>query len=266
MRRPRHWVDVGVALLSERSLGEGADMAIRYDFAGRTPVVTGAAGGIGRRTTERLRDAGAQVWMWDLAPIQVADIPSCAVDVRDRDQVAAALGEVVEQTGGIDILVNCVGLLGGFRPFEHHQSQDFQEIIGTNLIGVLEVCAQVVLHLRRSAMGRIVNLGSLAGKDGLANMPVYSAASAGVIAFTKALGRELAETPIRVNCVAPGPIETGLILDLGAEVVERLVTVSPMKRLGSVDEVAELILWLCSDACTFSTGVVFDISGGRATY
>jgi 3-oxoacyl-[acyl-carrier protein] reductase len=166
-------------------------MAIRYDFAGTTAVVTGAAGGIGRRTTERLRDAGAQVWMWDLAPIQVADIPSCAVDVRDRDQVAATLGEVVEQTGGIDILVNCVGLLGGFRPFEYHQSQDFQEIIGTNLIGVLEVRFQVVPHLRRSTMGRIVNLGSLAGKDGLANMPVYSAASAGVIAFSKALGERI---------------------------------------------------------------------------
>lgn len=241
-------------------------MAIRYDFSGRTAVVTGASGGIGGRAAERLRDAGAQVWMWDLAPIRMTGIPGRAVDVRDRDQIAAALREVIERSAGIDILVNCVGLLGGFRPFERHGSQDFQQIIETNLIGVLEVCAQVIPHLRRSNMGRIVNMGSLAGKDGLANMSVYSAASAGVIAFTKALGRELAETPIRVNCVAPGPIETSLILDLGAEVVERLIAVSPMKRLGTVDEVAELILWLCSDACTFSTGAVFDISGGRADY
>jgi 3-oxoacyl-[acyl-carrier protein] reductase len=241
-------------------------VAIRYDFSGRTAVVTGASGGIGRRTAERLRNVGAQVWIWDLAPIQMAGIPSSVVDVRDRDQIAIALREVLDRSGGIDILVNCVGLLGGFRPFECHGSEDFQQIVGTNLIGVLEVCAQVVPHLRRSDMGRIVNLGSLAGKDGLAHMPVYSAASAGVIAFTKALGRELADTPIRVNCIAPGPIETSLVLDLGAEVVERLVAMSPMKRLGTVDEVAELILWLCSDACTFSTGAVFDISGGRAAY
>jgi 3-oxoacyl-[acyl-carrier protein] reductase len=120
--------------------------------------------------------------------------------------------------------------------------------------------------MRKADRGRIVNMGSLAGKDGLANMPVYSAASAGVIAFTKALGRELADTGIRVNCITPGPIATDLILDLGAAVVERVIAMSPMKRLGTVEEVAELVLWLCSDACSFSTGAVFDISGGRAAY
>jgi len=241
-------------------------MAVRYNFSGRTAVVTGAARGIGRRTAEKLRDAGAQVWAWDLAPRQVDGIQSRSVDIRDRDQIATALNDVLGQSGGIDILVNTVGLLGGVRRFEQHASQDFHQIVGTNLIGVLEVCSQVVPHMRKANMGRIVNLGSLAGKDGLATMPVYSAASAGVIAFTKALGRELADTPIRVNCVTPGPIETDMILDLGSEVVERLIAMSPMKRLGTVDEVADLILWLCSDACSFSTGAVFDISGGRAAY
>jgi NAD(P)-dependent dehydrogenase (short-subunit alcohol dehydrogenase family) len=120
--------------------------------------------------------------------------------------------------------------------------------------------------MRHADVGRIVNMGSLAGKDGLANMSVYSAASAGVVAFTKALGRELADTQIRVNCVTPGPIETNLILDLGPEVVQRLIAASPMKRLGTVDEVADLVLWLCSEACSFSTAAVFDVSGGRASY
>jgi NAD(P)-dependent dehydrogenase (short-subunit alcohol dehydrogenase family) len=241
-------------------------MTVQYDFSGKTALVTGAAKGIGRRAAERLRDAGAQVWAWDTAPGQIDGISRRAVDVRDQAQVASALHDILDQSGVIHILVNSVGLLGGFRSFEQHEPQDFHQIVGTNLIGVLEVCSQVVPQMRKAAMGRIVNMGSLAGKDGLASMPVYSAASAGVIAFTKALGRELADTCIRVNCVAPGPIETDLILDLGPEVVERLIAMSPMKRLGTVDEVAELILWLCSDACSFSTGAVFDISGGRAAY
>jgi len=109
-------------------------------------------------------------------------------------------------------------------------------------------------------------LGSLAGKEGLRNLSVYSAASAGVIAFTKALGRELADTEVRVNCIAPGPIDTDLIRALGPEVVNAMIAASPMKRLGTAAEAAELALWLCSDACSFSTGAVFDLSGGRATY
>jgi len=113
---------------------------------------------------------------------------------------------------------------------------------------------------------RIVNVGSLAGKEGLPNMAAYSAASAGVIAFTKALARELADTAVRVNCVAPGPIATELITRLGPEVVAAMVAASPLKRLGTVDEVGELVVWLCSDACSFNTGAVFDMSGGRATY
>jgi NAD(P)-dependent dehydrogenase (short-subunit alcohol dehydrogenase family) len=241
-------------------------MTIQYDFSGKIAVVTGGSKGIGRRAAEKLRDAGAQVWVWDLAPRQDEGIRSLGVDIGDREQVTTAVHEVIRQSGTIDIMINSVGLLGGIRPFEQHGSEDFHQIIGTNLIGVLEVCSQVVPHMRKAGTGRIVNMGSLAGKDGLANMPIYSAASAGVIAFTKALGRELADTGIRVNCVTPGPIETDLILDLGAEVVERLITMSPMKRLGTVDEVANLILWLCSEACSFSTGAVFDISGGRAAY
>jgi len=241
-------------------------MTIRYDFSGQAAIVTGGVRGIGRRTAERLRDAGAQVWVWDIDPLPIDGIVCRSVDVREGQQIAGALREIVGRREKIDILVNCVGLLGGFRRFEEHGSHDFQEIVGTNLIGVMEVCSRVIPHMRKADRGRIVNMGSLAGKDGLANMPIYSAASAGVIAFTKALGKEMAGGPIRVNCVTPGPIDTDLILNLGQDVVQRLIEMSPMKRLGTVDEVAEIILWLCSGACSFSTGAVFDISGGRAAY
>jgi 3-oxoacyl-[acyl-carrier protein] reductase len=191
---------------------------------------------------------------------------SLTVDVTDRDEVAAALAEVVAQDARIDILVNSVGHLGNHAPFEQLSPSEWQQIIDVNLVGVLTACHQVLPEMRRAGRGRIVTMGSLAGKHGLANLPVYSAASAGVIAFTKALAQELAETGIRVNCVAPGPIATDLITRLGPEVVSTFIEGSPMKRLGEAEEVAELVVWLCSDACSFSTGAVFDLSGGRATY
>jgi NAD(P)-dependent dehydrogenase (short-subunit alcohol dehydrogenase family) len=241
-------------------------MAISYDFTGHVAVVTGGARGIGRAVSERHRESGADVWVWDKDPVEVPETRSLSVDVTRPADVADGLSKVVAQHARLDIPVNSAGLLGGAQPFERHHSDDWNRIIAVNLIGVIEVCSAVLPHMRKSGRGRIVNMGSLAGKEGLANMAVYSAASAGVIAFTKALGRELAQTGIRVNCVAPGPIETRMILDLGDEVVQRLVEISPMKRLGLADEVADLVLWLCSDACSFSTGAVFDISGGRATY
>ena len=131
---------------------------------------------------------------------------------------------------------------------------------------MFEVTRQVLPLMRRAEYGRIVNMGSLAGKEGLPNLAAYSAASAGVIAFTKALSREVCDSNIRVNCIAPGPIDTDLIRRLGDKVVDEMIAASPLKRLGSVDEVAAIVLWLCSDASTFNTGAVFDISGGRARY
>ena len=135
-----------------------------------------------------------------------------------------------------------------------------------NLIGMLEVTRAVIPHMRRWGGGRIVNMASLAGKEGLAKLAVYSAASAGVIAFTKALGREIADSGIFVNCVAPGPIDTDMIRGLGSEAVKAMIGDSPLKRLGAADEVAHMVAWLCSDASRFNTGAVFDMSGGRARY
>lgn len=241
-------------------------MSVQYDFSGRTAVVTGGAKGIGRAVARHLRVAGARVWVWDLAPGSADGIDVLAVDVSNPDQVAAASERTAAQAGSIDILVNNAGYLGTHGPMEQLTADAQRRIIEVNLVGTIEVCRSLLPHLRRSPHGRIVTMGSLAGKEGLRHMPVYSAASAGVIAFTKALAKELADTAIRVNCVAPGPIETDLILALGPETIAAMIAASPLKRLGTVDEVAALVIWLCSDACTFNAGAVFDMSGGRATY
>jgi len=166
----------------------------------------------------------------------------------------------------IDILVNNAGYLGGYQPFERCDAAEWLRILNVNWIGVFEVTRRVLQIMRRARRGCIVNMGSLAGKEGLPNLALYSAASAGVIAFTKALSREICDAGIRINCVAPGPVDTALIRGLGTDVVDDMVAASPLGRLGTVHEVAGVVLWLCSGASTFSTGAVFDASGGRARY
>jgi NAD(P)-dependent dehydrogenase (short-subunit alcohol dehydrogenase family) len=241
-------------------------VAVAFDLSGSSAVVTGGGKGIGKAIAQHLTRAGARVWVWDIAPDPSDLTRSVAVDVTKPHQIAAALAQTLTQTPEIDVLVNDAGYLGGYGPFERLQRDAWRYIIDVNLIGTIEVTRQLLPYLRRSRRGRIVTMDSLAGKEGLANMAAYSAASAGVIAFTKALAKELADTAVRVNCVAPGPIDTELITRLGPEVVAGMVAASPLKRLGAVDEVAQLVVWLCSDACSFNTGAVFDMSGGRATY
>jgi 2-dehydro-3-deoxy-L-rhamnonate dehydrogenase (NAD+) len=241
-------------------------MPIAYDFLGRTAVVTGASKGIGRRIAERLRDAGARVWNWDLAPVEIAGVDASSVDVTDAEAIARTLANVLDHSATIDILVNNAGFTGGSLTVEELDPADWRRIIDVNLTGVFEVTRQVVPVMRRAGRGRVVNMASLAGKDGSPNLSAYSAAKAGVIAFTKSLGKELAETDIRVNAVAPAAVQTDILQQMAPEYVQAMIAKSPMKRLGTVDEVAELVLWLCSEACSFSTGAVFDASGGRATY
>jgi 2-dehydro-3-deoxy-L-rhamnonate dehydrogenase (NAD+) len=241
-------------------------LSVSYDFAGKAAIVTGGARGIGRAIATQFVRCGARVWIWDVDPIELDGAQSLNVDVTSADQIAKALAHVVRQSPRIDILVNNAGYLGSYQPFVRFDAAEWERILQVNLIGVLEVTRQVLPLMRRAGHGRIVNMGSLAGKEGLPNLAAYSAASAGVIAFTKALSREVCDTDIRVNCVAPGPIDTDLIRRLGDKVVDEMIAASPLKRLGNVDEVAGIVLWLCSDASAFNTGAVFDMSGGRARY
>lgn len=239
-------------------------MGVTYDFSGRTAIVTGGARGIGRSVASLLLDSGADVWVWDFDPVELKGTHSVAVDITKRDEVARAVALLAGKT--IDILVNNAGYLGSYQPFEQFDPAEWLRIVQVNLLGMLEVTHQVLPIMRRAGRGRIVNMGSLAGKEGLPNLAAYSAASGGVIAFTKALSREVNDSDIRVNCIAPGPIDTRMIRDLGNEVVDAMISASPLKRLGDPKEVAALVVWLCSDASAFNTGAVFDMSGGRARY
>jgi 2-dehydro-3-deoxy-L-rhamnonate dehydrogenase (NAD+) len=237
---------------------------VTYDFTEQTAIVTGGARGIGRAIAGQLATSGADVWIWDIEPVDLSGTRSVAVDVTSRDDVARALALI--ESRDIDILVNDAGYLGPYRSFEEFEPAEWQRILQVNLLGTFEVTHQVLPLMRRAGKGRIVNMGSLAGKEGLPNLAAYSAASAGIIAFTKALSREVSDTDIRVNCIAPGPIDTRLIRDLGNETVDAMIEASPLKRLGDPMEVAALVVWLCSDASAFNTGAIFDMSGGRARY
>jgi 3-oxoacyl-[acyl-carrier protein] reductase len=239
-------------------------MQVAYDFAGQTAIVTGGARGIGRAIAALLAESGAEVWIWDIEPVELAGTRSVAVDVTNGEDISRALCLIEERS--VDILVNNAGCLGSYRPFVEFVPAEWQRVLEVNLLGTFEVTHQVLPLMRRAGKGRIVNMGSLAGKEGLPNLAAYSAASAGVIAFTKALSREVSDTGIRVNCIAPGPIDTRLIRNLGNETVDAMIEASPLKRLGDPKEVAALVVWLCSDASAFNTGAVFDMSGGRARY
>lgn len=238
-------------------------MSVTYDLSGRTAIVTGASRGIGRAIASGLRMSGAEVWNWDVDEIENAGVGFCRVDVTDAHAISAALGRIGER---MDILVNNAGFTGGTQTVEDFDPDQWRRIIEVNLTGMFEVCRLALPALRRSDAGRIVNMASLAGKEGTPLLSAYSAAKAGVIAFTKSLGKELADTPIRVNSVAPAAVKTEILDQMAPATVAAMIAKSPVQRLGTVEEVAAMTLWLCSDACEFSTGAVFDVSGGRATY
>jgi len=238
-------------------------------FAGRTAIVTGGVSGIGAGIAARLHAEGARVSLWDhdAAALAQAEAPhKIPLDVTDADAVQREADETAGTLGRIDILIACAGITGPNAPVWDYPVAGWNRVIEVNLNGVFYCNRAVVPHMRRAGYGRIVNIASIAGKEGNPNAAAYSASKAGVIGLTKSLGKELAQTGIRVNCVTPAAVRTPLFAQMTQEHIDFMLSKIPLGRFGEIDEVASLVGWLASEECSFSTGGVFDISGGRATY
>ena len=231
----------------------------QLDFKGRTAVVTGGMVGIGAAIVKRLEASGAKVAVWDL---NGAD----KVDVANLSSVEKALERTLKQLGKIDVFINNAGIAGPSMPVVDYPVEDWKRVIDIDLHGPYYCCRTIVPHMVKAGYGRIVNIASIAGKDGNANAAAYAAAKGGLIAFTKALGKELATTGVLVNCVAPAAAQTAILDQVTPEFAKFMLSKIPMGRFVKVDEIAALVCWLASEDCSFSTGAVFDISGGRATY
>ena len=223
----------------------------------RRALVTGGASGLGAATADRLRNDDIEVVTLDRDP--AADV---VVDITDADGVL----EAVVAMGPIDILINSAGIVGPNLPLWEVPPTDWARTFEVNVQGTFHVCRAAVPGMVERGWGRIVNFSSMAGKDGNPNLSAYSASKAAVIALTKSLGKELATTGVLVNAIAPAVIDTPMNATTAPEVLAHITSLIPMRRVGTADEVAELVAWLASDKCSFSTGAVYDISGGRATY
>ena len=231
----------------------------KFDFAGCTAVVTGGVQGIGAAIAKRLQAAGAKVAIWDLDGRP-------RVDVADQASIDAAVKRTIDEFGRIDVLINNAGIAGPSMPVVEYPVDEWKRVIDIDLNGPFLCCRAVVPHMVKAKYGRIVNIASIAGKEGNPNAAAYAAAKGGLIAFTKALGKELAQTGVLVNCVTPAAAQTAILEQVTPEFAQYMLSKIPMGRFVKVEEIAALVIWLASEECSFSTGAVFDISGGRATY
>ncbi|HEU4353772.1 MAG TPA: SDR family NAD(P)-dependent oxidoreductase [Burkholderiales bacterium] len=246
----------------------------RLDFAGRNAIVTGGAQGIGLAIVQRLVDSGARVRIWDrddkLLGKTLAKLGKSAsgeaIDVTHADAIARGTKNALDALGKIDVLVNNAGIAGLSKPVVDYPVEEWKRVIDIDLTGPFLCCRAVVPHMTGARYGRIVNIASIAGKEGNPNAAAYGAAKGGLIAFTKSLGKELAQTGVLVNCVTPAAAQTAILEQVTEEFAQYMLSKIPMGRFVKVEEIAALACWLASEDCSFSTGGVFDISGGRATY
>ncbi len=248
----------------------------QIDLKGRTAVVTGAAKGIGYATAERLLASGAAVSLWDLDGERLSEAEAALagkgevdaeiLDVTDPAALARATQATLDRFGAIDVLVANAGVVGVMKTTWEHTPEDWERILRLDLTGVFLTCRAVIPHMLERGYGRIVTVSSIAGLEGNANNSAYSAAKAGIIALTKSLGKELAKRGVIVNCVTPSGIETEMLVGITQEYFDAMMAKMPIGRLGTPEEAAALIAWLASEDCSFSTGAVFDLTGGRAVY
>ena len=246
----------------------------QLDLVGRHAVVTGGAAGLGLAISQRLLASGASVTWWDRDALAMTasaaslgqPVHGVQVDVSQHASVIEAVRQTLAHHPRIDILVNCAGITGPNVKLWDYPPDDWLQVMQVNLNGLFYGCREVVPLMRSQNYGRIVNIASVAGKEGNPNASAYSASKAAVIALTKSLGKELADTGIRVNCVTPAAVKTAIFDQMSPEHIQFMLAKIPMGRFGEPEEVAAMVAWLCTEECSFSTGAVFDLSGGRATY
>lgn len=248
----------------------------QLDLKGRVAIVTGAARGIGFATAGRALQSGAVVALWDVDDVRLGaarkelsssgTVSAHRVELSDRTSVDAAAAATIRQHSRIDVLVNNAGITGGNGLTWELDPDVWRRVIDVNLVGSFLACRAVIPHMLAAGYGRIVNVASIAGKEGNPTASHYSASKAGLIALTKSLGKELATRNILVNCVTPAAAKTEMFAQMKQEHLDYMLSRIPMGRFVEVTEIAALICWLASEDCSFSTGAVFDISGGRATY
>ena len=244
-----------------------------YDLGGSAAIVTGGAQGLGFAFARRLKASGAAVSLWDIngealarAARELDGVEAHAVDITDPDAVTAAHEATEAVLGPVGVLVNSAGVAGPNHALEDYPVEAWHAVVAVNLLGTYHVNRAVVPSMRGRGYGRIVNVASIAGKEGNPNASAYSASKAGVIGLTKSLGKELADVDVAVNCVTPAAARTPIFDQMSAEHIDYMLSKIPRARFLEVEEAASMVAWLCSRENSFTTGAVFDLSGGRATY